>query len=347
MKNKIALIPLFKKFIKESENGKRRKLNGEKIKKASINNYYFALKLLEKFCDETNFDLRICDITKLNKREFLTEKNYWKSFYTKYSNYLYKNGCHDNYVGTNFKHIRTLFNYLKKEKNINVGEFHKSFYVRKHEIDIKVLNPDQLKFLIHDKEFEECLTPNQRKVKDVFVFGCTTGLRFSDIDALTIKNFEFINDEWFIKVRTKKTKTFTFIKLPDYAVAIFFKYKTRAKTKSLFELVCLHNFNKQLKKIGEKAGWTQDVEHYREKLGKAFKVKLGNKQKTRFCDFMSSHMMRRTAITTMLILGMPEHLVRNVSGHTSNSSSFYKYVHYAQGYLNKEISKVHDVLNKY
>ena len=58
-------------------------------------------------------------------------------------------------------------------------------------------------------------------------------------------------------------------------------------------------------------------------------------------------MMRRTAITTMLILGMPEHLVRNISGHTGNSSSFYRYVHFAQSYIDKEIEKVHDKLGVY
>jgi integrase len=58
-------------------------------------------------------------------------------------------------------------------------------------------------------------------------------------------------------------------------------------------------------------------------------------------------MIRRTAITTHLILGMPEHLVRKISGHTSNSSSFNRYVHYAQVYVDREIDKVHSKLEKY
>lgn len=56
------------------------------------------------------------------------------------------------------------------------------------------------------------------------------------------------------------------------------------------------------------AGFTDSVEVSREKQGKTKKV--NSKAKERFCDKMSSHMMRRTAITTLLILGMPEHLVR-------------------------------------
>jgi integrase len=58
-------------------------------------------------------------------------------------------------------------------------------------------------------------------------------------------------------------------------------------------------------------------------------------------------MMRRTAITTLLILGMPEHLVRKISGHSHSSSSFNRYVHYAQAYVDTEIDKVHEKLETY
>ena len=58
-------------------------------------------------------------------------------------------------------------------------------------------------------------------------------------------------------------------------------------------------------------------------------------------------MMRRTAITTLLILGMPEHMVRKISGHSYSSNSFNRYIHYAQSYLDKELDKVHEKLNHY
>ena len=62
---------------------------------------------------------------------------------------------------------------------------------------------------------------------------------------------------------------------------------------------------------------------------------------------MSFHMMRRTAITTLLILGMPEHLVRKISGHSSTSNSFNRYAHYAQAYIDIEIDKVYSKLESY
>ncbi len=54
--------------------------------------------------------------------------------------------------------------------------------------------------------------------------------------------------------------------------------------------------------------------------------------------------MRRTAITTLLVLGMPEPLVRKISGHTANSKEFYKYVKYSESFLDEETDKAFDRL---
>jgi integrase len=348
MKKTSQIIPLFKQFIKETETGKRLKKNGERIKSGSIDNYKYVLQNLIQFSNETKFELRICDASKLDKRELTSEKSYWKKFYQKFTDFLYKKGCHDNYVGANIKVIRVFFNYLKNDKDLNTGDFQRLFYVRKEEIEIFVLSPEQLKFLIHDKEFEEKLIPSYKRIKDIFVFGCTTGLRYSDIFLLTNKNFEKMEGDWYLKLKSKKTKTFSFIKLSAYAVTIFQRYTTTNNKIPLFGNTSLFNFNKSLKQIGELAGFTAPIEITREKLGKTQSItKKTEHSKNRFCDKMSSHMMRRTAITTLLILGMPEHLVRKISGHSHASTSFNRYVHYAQAYMDKEIEKVHSKLESY
>ena len=245
-------------------------------------------------------------------------------------------------MGANVKNIRTFFNYLNTEKDFITGNFYKQFYVRKENVEILVLSPEQLKKLIHDTEFEENLTSAEKRIKDVFVFGCTTGLRFSDLYRLTPENFEFSQEDWYLKTKSKKTKTYTSVKLPDYAVTIIQKYFSRSNDKVIFSPISLFIFNRTLKNIGEKAGFTKPISHSREKRG--ISTSRLNTD-LRFCDKMSSHMMRRTAITTMLTLGMPEHMVKKISGHQANSKSFNRYIHYSNAYLNNEIGKYHQKLN--
>jgi len=60
------IVPLFKKFIKDTETGKRLKKNGERIKPQSIQNYYYVMQNLIQFSIETKFELmRVLDFQAL------------------------------------------------------------------------------------------------------------------------------------------------------------------------------------------------------------------------------------------------------------------------------------------
>jgi site-specific recombinase XerD len=52
---------------------------------------------------------------------------------------------------------------------------------------------------------------------------------------------------------------------------------------------------------------------------------------------MTSHMMRRTAITNMLRLGMQERVVREISGHAQSSKEFQRYVDVSRSFLNEQL----------
>jgi hypothetical protein len=46
--------------------------------------------------------------------------------------------------------------------------------------------------------------------------------------------------------------------------------------------------------------------------------------------------MRRTTITLLLMSGMPEYMVRKISGHAPNSVEFFKYVKYSQSFMDEQ-----------
>jgi len=327
-------IGMYGKFISDSRSGKRLQPNGKRITPGTIRNYEYTLQLLQKFCIAKQFELRLRPVKYLDKRQLITEKNYWAKFYKRFTDYLYTDCGHfDNYVGQNIKIIRIFFGYLNKNLLLGVGEFHKSFYVRKEEVPIVTLLPEELNFLIQDKKFEESLSPLMCRVKDVFVFGCTVALRVSDLLNLKKTNLRVVNGSHYLMVRSQKTGTDTQIRLPQYAVDILAKYETKkGKLLPAFNKV---NLNLYVKDLTELAGFTQEIGKRREQRGKIkeiSRVEESKKDSYRFCDLITTHTMRRTAITTMLSLGMPETVVRKISGHSPMSKEFFRYVSLAQSY---------------
>ncbi len=337
----LDLITLFERFIRDSQKGRRRQPNGKRMSRGTITNYCMVLKLLQSFALAKSFPLRIRIATQLNRRERLVERNYWKKFYRHYTDYLYLDrGCFDNYVGLHIRIIKTFFNYLKKELSIDTGDFHRSFYVPGNSIPIFPLMPEELSFIIFNKPFENSLDVRMKKIKDVFVLGCTVGLRVSDLLRLRSSDLRVINDQFYLSIRSRKTATDSLMKLPDYVVKILERHNKNGR---LLPAFTVFNLNKGIKKLLELAGFTNPVRLTRERMGKAIRIGTANNggdRSTRFCDVASTHTMRRTAITTLLTLGAPESLVRQISGHAPGSKEFYRYVLWSQAYLDKTTGEV-------
>ncbi len=68
------VIPLFRTFIKETRNGKRRKSNGDIIKPETVNNYDFVFKLLLEYEQQTKSLIKIKINLRHNRKELIQGK---------------------------------------------------------------------------------------------------------------------------------------------------------------------------------------------------------------------------------------------------------------------------------
>lgn len=106
------------------------------------------------------------------------------------------------------------------------------------------------------------------------------------------------------------------------------------------------NLNKKFKELAKLAGWTHQVVKIRMRRGKPIELFKDPIKRIhfRFCDLITTHTMRRTAITTLLSLRMDEPSVRKISGHAPGSSEFYRYVQYHQQNLDEKTDLVFEKL---
>lgn len=339
------LIPLFQKFITASATGRRVTPSGKRLSKGAIVQYQCIHKLVDEF-EHTQIHqlIRIKLIHRSSLRELKSEKLYWKRFFRRFTNWLYADkACFDQYVASIAKVLRTFFNYLSIEKCLPVGNFHKQFVVPSQKITPIVLEPYQLKFLITDTEFNDSLPRFLQRTKDIFVFGCTVGLRYGDLMKLRKQDIQYTDNDVFVLINTAKTSTDVKIPLPFYAVEIIKKYETKFG-KYILPRLSGTNANLQIKKLMERAGWTYNLPKIRYRRGNPVELKSKQGLSFRFCDHITAHTMRRTAITTLLLLGVEENMVRRISGHAPGSKEFYKYVAIVQDYLNDNVKLAHKKL---
>ena len=335
----MPLTDCFGQFIKASSSGRRLGLSGKKITKGTITGYIHVLKLLTEFENKNEIKLRIQLLHRTSLRTLQREKNYWSRFFLHFTKFLYRDKNYfDNSVANVFKIVKTFFNYLEREKGYVVGNYHKSFRVPLQQATPVVLTLAQLQFLITNKEFEKSLNLSLKRARDIFVFGCTVGLRYSDLMKLTKTNLIMNGKDAYLILFTQKTGTEIKIPLPDYALEIVTKNKNKAG-KYILPRLSSTNLNLQIKKLIKAAGWNFRQPKYVSCQGRMIELKNDVGETWRFSEHITAHTMRRTAITPLLIMGVPEPVVRKISGHAAGSKEFYKYVSIAQEYVNHEVKK--------
>lgn len=168
-------------------------------------------------------------------------------------------------------------------------------------------------FLTWDEltRFREYQIPKQKKyldrVRDVFLFQCFTGLRYSDV--FNLKRSDVKADH--IEVTTVKTADSLIIELNDHSRAILVKYKkVHFEDNKVLPVITNQKMNDYLKELAELVGIDEPI---RETFYK------GNERidiVTPKYALLGTHAGRRTFICNALSLGIPAQVVIKWTGHS-------------------------------
>ena len=185
-------------------------------------------------------------------KEFIQKKYERKDLYLREINLGFIQGFHayllgEKKMGQNSctKHLK----FLKKLLNLAVANSYISYNpvnvykVEREPVDIDFLDEEELRKIIN---FDTPL-PRLERAKDMFLFGCFTGLSYIDIKTLTPEHFEKDNaGRIWIKKRRVKTGVLSRIPLLPIAKLILDKYKGGDK---LLPIQDPADINKYLKDI--------------------------------------------------------------------------------------------------
>ena len=234
-------------------------------------------------------------------------------FYNDFTDYLIKEkDFSSNTVGKVVKTLKTFLNEAT-ERGINTKLDFKSKR-------FKVMNQDSETIYLSETEIETIykldlsLDEKLDRVRDLFIVGCQTGLRFSDLSQLKTENI----NEGFIKVRTQKTNEIVVVPLSNQVKSILNKYNG-----NLPNGISNQKTNEYLKELGNKAKFNQTIEITLNKGD--VKIKSFKEKK----DLITTHTARRSFATNLYLKGFPTISIMKITGHKTEKA-FMKYLKISQ-----------------
>ena len=191
--------------------------------------------------------------------------------------------------GSHVKYIKAAMNEAYKNK-LHTNEDFRNFRKETEQIDAIYLTNDEV-----TKVAELPLCGSHGLVRDIFILGCHTGMRFSDYSRLSL---EHISDG-VIHFITQKCKTPVDIPAHPRVIEILNKYGGTMPT------ISPQKFNAYIKDVCKEAGINESV-----------LVRKGGKH-TRHekWELVSSHTARRTGLTNMYKAGISTYRCMMISGH--------------------------------
>ncbi|MDH5379691.1 MAG: site-specific integrase [Cyclobacteriaceae bacterium] len=284
----------------------------------TIKKYNTLKSKVESFSNERNLRLQLENIDLTFEAEF----KHWMLTSTKrYANSRSEVGMLDDTISKYIGCIKTAMKW-SMERGLHSNTAFMKFTARKEaKHEIIVLNENEIKSII-DLELEGW----HNKVRDIFLLMFYTTQRWGDI--MKFNKSQISDNTWIFKQeKTNKLMKIPLVGFSAEALSILQRYNYTIPQ------MTIQVFNREIKEICKEAKIKTLVSKER-KMGSKKVTEEGEKW-----EFVSAHTARRSAISFLLLKGMPPNVVMKLTGHTS-LKTLMKYEHTSVDDLSKALSNV-------
>ncbi len=291
---RLDFFGFIEKFIHESKS-RANELTGKTISLATRQIYDRTFLFLKEFANakRTLVDFDTIDL----------------DFYYRFVEYLsLERRLSNNTIGKHLKTIKVFLNDAT-ERGVNTKLSYKSkrFQIVSEEVEKIYLNENELSDI-----YNLDLSQNKKleRVRDLFIVGCWTGLRFSDLSALTAENF---NGDY-IYVEMKKTRGKVVIPIHNNVRAIMAKYKDKTHN-SLPPVISNPKMNAYLKDVVKLIPALEEPIYQRKT-----KAGLEVMSKHKKWELVTVHTARRSFATNLYLENFPVVSIMKITGHQTEAA---------------------------
>ncbi|MGM9685607.1 MAG: tyrosine-type recombinase/integrase [Bacteroidaceae bacterium] len=282
----------YKVFIETLGTRQNIKRGGINVTEKTIFEYKRTFHLLECFEKDYRIKLSFDNITQDTLQQFVT--------------FLQKRNYATNTIYKKITCVKAVMNGAV-ERGLTQNTKWRHFRKTSEETDAVALNEIELQKI---KELDLSRFPRLERTRDLFLLGCWTGLRFSDVTRIQMEN---IHDNIITIIQSKTNEQ---VSIPIHPVfgEIWEKYGGHLPTS-----ISNQKFNDYIKEVCKKAGIKESVLKSITKGGRKIVTKYEKWQ------LVSSHTARRSFATNLYRSGFPSISIMQITGHKSESA-FLKYI---------------------
>ncbi|MDO8366896.1 MAG: tyrosine-type recombinase/integrase [Saprospiraceae bacterium] len=234
------------------------------------------------------------------------------AFFADFTNYLFTKNFSKNYIHKIVSTLKTILREADK-REISPALKYKSDWVQ-------VSREEPAKIYLTEEELDKIaaldLSTNARldRVRDLFLLGCFTGLRYSDYRSLKLENLVIKNGRQYIDILTQKTRQRVVIPLRKIVVDMLQKYNGVPP-----QGITNQKANEYLKELGTLSGLDQAI------LVTSFRGGKRIDQIFKKYQLITTHTARRSFASNAFKAGVPVKSIMQLTGHKTEKE-FYKYI---------------------
>ena len=282
----------FEQYIKECETRTNPNRGGQTVSYKTMREYARTYYYIQEYEKKRGIRLEFDNIN--------------KSFINDFIAFLQSLNLSTNTIGHKIVCIKALMR-SANENDLTDNDKYQHFKNMSETSDNIALSEEELeKIAIYDF----AANPRLERVRDMFLLGCWTGLRFSDLTSLREENIK----DGKISLIQKKTDKPVVIPIHPVFNAIWKKYNG-----NLPPVISNQKFNEYLKEVCKVAGLNDRV---------LKSITRGGKKQTTVYEkwqLVSSHTARRSFATNLYKSGFPAISIMQITGHRTESA-FLKYI---------------------
>jgi len=238
-----------------------------------------------------------------SEKTLLTFQQVDHNFAHRFTNWMYSppREFSANYAAKVYSVVRQFMLEAKRRK-LHHNEDFKEFSIKSEKVTHLALSVEELEHL-----YNLNLSKNERleRVRDLFLIGCYTGLRYSDFSRIQPQHIIEVEGEKMLEITTQKTGERVTIPFNPELGHLLNKYNFNPPK------ISSQKMNDYLKELCAFAGMTEKILVVTNKAGKR------EENQVEKYKLITTHVARRSFATNLHLLGVPAINIMKITGHTT------------------------------